>query len=425
MGACFYFDIPDSPQFFELTNYDKKNVQVQLRWVNPEVTTQGNVLDSVATILIWRNDSLIQQIQNLSDTDTLIYTDIIVRPDYYRYSICAVDSNSNTGRILYSNNIWLGGDINGIVIWDLDKTPISGSAISNSLADIGYERYVYNAEYSAQYSLDSTVEAVFVCLGISGNNHVLSFNQGQQLADYLNIGGRVYMEGGDTWYIDSQTPVHFYFDIHPIDNGGPYLFHVSGINGTSYDSMYFDYIGENSSMDQIEPVYYSFKILDNADLNTGVGVAYDAGSYKTIGMSLEFGGLVDGVYPSTKSALMKKILDFFDINIVTGTESEFNNSNYPQTFTVNQNYPNPFNNSTRFQVNIPQTGKLLFQIFDINGKRIYEQNIGDVKPANLSVRWDGKSGAGNGLASGVYFYKFVYTANNTTTIKSAKMIYLK
>ena len=42
----------------------------------------------------------------------------------------------------------------------------------------------------------------------------LAHAEGQALADYLNAGGMIYMEGGDTWYYDDPTPVHAMFNIN-------------------------------------------------------------------------------------------------------------------------------------------------------------------------------------------------------------------
>jgi len=44
----------------------------------------------------------------------------------------------------------------------------------------------------------SLYSSVFVCLGIYPDNYQLANNEGQALADFLDAGGRVYMEGGDT-----------------------------------------------------------------------------------------------------------------------------------------------------------------------------------------------------------------------------------
>ncbi len=58
----------------------------------------------------------------------------------------------------------------------------------------------------------------------------------------------------------------------------------------------------------------AFMIIENQSPNYGTGVAYDEGSYRTIGTSHEFGGLDDGTSPSTKEELMEEYLDFLGIS---------------------------------------------------------------------------------------------------------------
>jgi len=77
--------------------------------------------------------------------------------------------------------------------------------------------------------------------------------------------------------------------------------------------MSFNYTGENNWMDHIDPISPAFLILENQTPQYGTGVAYDQGSYKTIGCSHEFGGLPDGSSPSTKDELMYQYLDFFGV----------------------------------------------------------------------------------------------------------------
>jgi len=174
IGACFYTEIPESPKLFELVQHESDSSQIHMRWVNPDSTTLGNILDSVVSVKIWRNDSLIAEILNNTNQDTLVYSDVLARPDFFRYQIAVTDTNGTTGRNIYSSEMLLGGAIGGIVIWDLDRTPISGQEITNALNSVGYDGNIYKTNYSARYPLESTVKAVFVCLGVYDKNHILS-----------------------------------------------------------------------------------------------------------------------------------------------------------------------------------------------------------------------------------------------------------
>ena len=98
----------------------------------------------------------------------------------------------------------------------------------------------------------------------------------------------------------------------------------------------------------------------------------------------------------------------------------------PEKFIVNQNYPNPFNNSTIFEIVIPVKGTLQLQIFDITGKKVYDKNIGDLSPAVHKIQWNGLTNSGIQVASGIYFYRFIFEGNNALkNIQTRKMMLLR
>ena len=155
--------------------------------------------------------------------------------------------------------------------------------------------------------------AIFVCLGIYSYNHVLTNSEGQLLADYLNAGGNLFMEGGDTWAYDPSTPVHSMFNIDDISDGLADLSTVSGISGTFTDGLSFNYSGENYWIDRLGALSSAKVIFENTSPSYYNAVAFDGGSYKTIGTSFEYGGLDNSTAPSTRTNLMHLYLDFFGI----------------------------------------------------------------------------------------------------------------
>jgi len=56
-------------------------------------------------------------------------------------------------------------------------------------------------------------------------------------------------------------------------------------------------------------------ILHNPQNGSGYGVVRDDGSFKTMGLSFELGGVVDSVSPSTRENLVKNILRFSGVNL--------------------------------------------------------------------------------------------------------------
>ncbi|MCF8406007.1 MAG: T9SS type A sorting domain-containing protein [Bacteroidales bacterium] len=198
-----------------------------------------------------------------------------------------------------------------VLLLDLDGNANSATAMQATLADMDI-----SCELLTSFPADLNIySSVFVCLGIYSDNHVLSNTEGQALADYLNTGGNLYMEGGDTWYYDSPTPVHAMFNINGTSDGSSDMGTVLGQAGTFTEGMTFNYTGDNSWMDHIDPISPAYTIFQNQSPSYGTGIAYDEGTYKTIGASHEFGGLADGTSPSTKADLMAAYMDFFDMSV--------------------------------------------------------------------------------------------------------------
>ncbi len=194
-----------------------------------------------------------------------------------------------------------------VLIVDLDPNNTSGPAMQTAIENNGVP-----ADYLTSMPADLDIySSVFVHLGIYSSNHVLSASEGTQLAGYLNQGGNLYMEGGDTWCFDSQTDVHPMFSIDPVADGSADMATVVGVSGTVFEGFSFPYSGENNWMDRIGASGTSVAVLNNSSPSYGTVVIYDGGAHKTIGASHEFGGLDDGT--STKTQLAGKYLRFFDI----------------------------------------------------------------------------------------------------------------
>ena len=73
------------------------------------------------------------------------------------------------------------------------------------------------------------------------------------------------------------------------------------------------------------------------------------------------------------------------------------------SFMLRPNYPNPFNPSTRIEYEIPQSGEVEVNIFDIQGRLVRSLEKSQQRPGAHLIVWDGKSENGTTAASGVYF----------------------
>ncbi|MBE9491399.1 MAG: T9SS type A sorting domain-containing protein [Bacteroidetes bacterium] len=289
-----------------------------------------------------------------------------------------------------------------ILVLDLDGNNNSANEMMTCLSNLEV-----GADYSADFPEDLDLYAsVFVCLGVYPENHKLTSDEGQKLADYLNNGEMLYMEGGDTWYYDDQTAVHEMFNIDGLEDGNSDLSDVIGQSGTMTDSMEYHYSGDNNYMDHIAPVTPAEMIFMNTAPSYGCGVSYDAGSYKTIGMSFEFGGLDDDEF--TKEDLMITILDFFGIE---GIWTNINDPYISEDIDMNA-YPNPMKNSTRLLIKISAQDNVSVKLYNSVGQLV--SNIVDqqIIPEGIFTHDLDTSG----LEAGIY-YCILTTGDHLVTRK--------
>jgi len=193
-----------------------------------------------------------------------------------------------------------------VLIWDLDPTP-TGPTLASSIENFYSAGNVHIVSDFSVYPL-SNADALFILLGIYSNNHVFTNGEVGPAVDYLNAGGNVYLEGGDTWAYDTATTLHGMFNINGTSDGSANL---SNVNGQGFlDGMSWSYSGENNYIDHLDPLGSAFTIFSNPSPAYDCGIAYDSGTYKTVGTSFEITGL--GGTNSLDDAV-SGIIDFFGI----------------------------------------------------------------------------------------------------------------
>ena len=246
-------------------------------------------------------------------------------------------------------------------ILDFDGNHNSGSLILNALIANNV-----TADYKSSMPADiSGYSTLFVCLGVGTKKHVLTANEGQKLANFVDAGGRLYMEGGDTWFYDPKTAVHPKFNANGLSDGASNLSTETGLTGQFAEGLSFVYGGDKDFIDHISPVSPAFTLFQNVTPQYISAVAYDAGTYRTIASAFEFGGLRDGDSINTRTEYMRRIIEFFGIqtapysanfmgnpiNICDGGSVTFNDYstsgttswawNFPGGLPESSNEPNP------------------------------------------------------------------------------------
>jgi len=296
-------------------------------------------------------------------------------------------------------------------VWNPDPSPSSGEHIHAILTGSGYSGD-YGTTLPTQLGL---YQSVFVCLGVYTNRYLITTGNPEAtvLTEFLNTGGRVYIEGSSVWFIDP-----YYFsghDFRPLfglsaddwsyGDMGP----IAGVTGTFTNGMYFTYGGENRYMDHLDPAS-GFLILRDSDNDYNCGIAYDAGIYRTVGTNFELGLLNDASPPSTREALLDSIMNFFGVYVGIYEEPKLKQGSVDLTSvtTLGPLYPNPFRENVEIRYMIQDTGYRIqdssLRIFDVSGRLVKEwspQTIG----RSDQVTWDGRDDFGRAVPPGVYFVR--------------------
>ncbi len=309
----------------------------------------------------------------------------------------------------FSITVGMGTDF---LIWDLDQNHNSAPEIRIALEANGY-RGIYDTDIENYLHILDSFKAIFICVGINPHNYVLEDGPAiDSLCGYLNGGGRMYMEGGDTWCYDIPTALHSYFRIPEEYDGFNDAQSIYGQYSTFTYQMSFVYAGENHWMDRLATYGGSFSIFRNSSPYYINGIAY-SGSYRTVGLAFEFGGLQDATPPSTKAILADSIMHFFGI---MGIEEEPATERLPEVFALLPPLPNPCRNEALIRFQVPRKSRVSLRIFDLSGRIVAVLIDGMVEPGYHTAQLKTKT-----LSSGVYFYRL--EGVNTTFTK--KMVVVK
>ncbi|MCX7995612.1 MAG: C25 family cysteine peptidase, partial [candidate division WOR-3 bacterium] len=286
-------------------------------------------------------------------------------------------------------------------IWDPDPNHSSGFVIHSKLISLNY---IGHYQHTFPYRYLNIYKSLFVTCGMYPNNYRILNNSPvvPEIIDFLNDGGKMYLEGGDVWHYDpSQGGFDFRptFCIASLANNIGYFTGVAGYENTFTRMMNFRYSGEASSIDVINPGSGGMAIFKNRYNNYNCGVA---ANHKTVGISIELGCLVDSLPPSTKLALVDSIMRYFNIE-PSATIKEEKNSTAPAKFSMLEIYPRPSRNRCIIKYLSPEGGKVSIKIFDSCGRLVKSFSLTAESDISGSIIWSGTDDSGRLLSSGVYF----------------------
>ena len=267
-----------------------------------------------------------------------------------------------------------------------------------------YRLLIWNVSWGFPAFTPSDIELLTNYLDNGGN--VMVFGQ--------DIGWDIFDSNGNSNFSEAQDFYHNYLGAEYLaDNSGG--LQIVGIDedpisdGLSFSlersygwsDFYPEEIG--SYQNKAESVF-----LYNNE-KTGA-VKYDSGTFRTIYFGFGFEQIAED---ENKEIVLERTLDWAaEITDITNKDQFA-----PVEFSLSQNYPNPFNPDTRIIYQIAKQSHITLTIYNMLGQKIRTM-VDRIQEAGLySVTF-----MGDGLSSGVYYYK-LQTGNDYSQIK--KMILMK
>lgn len=92
-----------------------------------------------------------------------------------------------------------------------------------------------------------------------------------------------------------------------------------------------------------------------------------------------------------------------------------------ESFVLHQNYPNPFNPVTNISYHLPKRGPVRVCVYDLEGQVVAEIMNAEQEAGDHKLSWDGSSGTGTPVSSGVYLYQVQFD----NSVLTKKMILIK
>lgn len=289
-----------------------------------------------------------------------------------------------------------------VLIADLSMDQKSGPELENCCIDMDMSYYHVN---ELSYS-HKNYDYIFICLGSADSARQLTQYETQWITDCLDDEGSIYLEGGKVWAENPDSIGSRYFRIEGTDS--TYLSTgFEGVEGTFTHDMLFGYSYNETPVHQLWVLGKSaFAIMQNTSSEHFAAIAFDSVAYRTIGSAFEFGGLEEGLAPSTKTDYFSRIIDFFD-GLYTTVKAPTTQSDKIWL----RSGPNPFNMSGNISFYLDLETNVDLTIYNQKGIPVRKLYSGKLTKGIHEFPWDGSNHSGNKLPDGIYLCRL--TAGNS------------
>ncbi len=118
------------------------------------------------------------------------------------------------------------------------------------------------------------------------------------------------------------------------------------------------------------------------------------------------GGVEMGWLRMLSDHVLGDTLDIYVEGIGEGVSGIAGDGLLPRQYSLSQNYPNPFNPVTWIHYELPVSGEVRLEIYNILGQRVRSLVSGWQSAGRYDVEWRGENDGGLPQGSGIYMYRF-------------------
>jgi len=299
-----------------------------------------------------------------------------------------------------------------ILVWEPASNP-HNSALIEKITNVSHANVVYTDKLIPDYTYLDKFKAIFVLSGFGTDTYQFNLHsaESQMLSDYLDNGGRVYLEGDQF----SGEPINPFIDKFAALAPYNHLANIQTIYGFDHvDGSTWNYAGYNAMNKPFQPNTTTTSVFktgleNNSDV---IGIYHQAEQYRTFASAFELNGVTDGT--SSANDLLHTILyDYLAIDTPTSTDDH----TASHAALSLMSYPNPFTSTMKINANVPKSGQLLVEVYNIRGQKVRTLHSGTASKGEMNLSWNGLDDNGNSIASGLYIIK-ARTSDATKMIKT-------
>lgn len=302
--------VPGKPTWISAEGNENQAI---LRWQNPIDQQDGSPLDDLEFIIVRRNGSILDSLP-ASQGDEMEFIDDPPTGYRYTYVLSALDNELETHESEWTTlqQVFVG-EIPEILIWaPIEQVEDDAWYLIQDFEMIDHSAFSVNQLSYFADTIPSEINTIFSLNGIFPNDYSFSDQENELLIQYLDLGGNLYLEGGDWWYENHGSELFDYFGIKLRDDGLDDLYSITGFEQSISENMEFTYSGENNWIDRLRALSPAFPILYNPVHDYTVMVGNNTVSGNTIGSSFQFSGLEP---QESRLELLTGMLTFFESGI--------------------------------------------------------------------------------------------------------------